>query len=56
MRQDAIYVGIDISQAVLDVYLDSGVNCQVTNDEAGKVELMEHLRPCIPRSKPILTI
>jgi transposase len=46
MTQAGIYVGIDISKAVLDVYLDGDdEHFQVTNDEAGVAELIERLQP-----------
>lgn len=44
MTQDAIYVGIDISKATLDVYIDGqDVDIQVSNDDAGVTALMERL-------------
>lgn len=46
MTQAAIYVGIDISKAVLDVYIDhNDEHFQVSNDEAGVAQLIERLQP-----------
>ncbi len=46
MTQAAIYVGIDISKAVLDVYIDrDDEHFQVSNDEAGVTQLIERLEP-----------
>lgn len=46
MTQAAIYVGIDISKAVLDVYIDrDNEHFQVSNDEVGIAQLMERLEP-----------
>jgi transposase len=46
MAQDATYIGIDVSKATLDVYIDlQDEHFQVSNDEAGVRELMERLCP-----------
>ena len=46
MTQAAIYVGIDISKAVLDVYIDrDDEHFQVSNDVVGVAQLVERLQP-----------
>lgn len=43
MAQDSVYVGIDVSKAVLDVMILPGERLQVTNDAAGIRELVARL-------------